>query len=258
MHFVNLVNFANIIAGLVAIIVSILILVKDIRASTNILFFVSLFTWGISLVFNGFTFIFEHPTTGAKIFRDIVSAGGSVASFFIFASAFIMFKGEHYIRKWYFIVPMIVGMIVNTSIVIFFDHVVYDSPDGITDIGEGIKTTQEPWVKIFLYGVPILLISAAIFYFALTRRTVDEKIIKKRILYFILGFSSIILGTVIYAIAGLFEQLSEFASGAFEYLVFILAGLCWTAAPILMFLGFNIGRLGKRKKKPDIEESISS
>jgi len=160
-------NIINVISGAVALTVGILILIKDVRATLNLLFFYSLAAWGISLMFNGLNFLYKHPVYGADIIRDFVSGGGSIGAFLIFATAFSMYKGEHYLKKWYVNLPLIIAMLANTLIGAVFDRVVYDSDDGLTDLGIGIKTTQDyTWVLIFLYLIPVIMIIFAIIYFA--------------------------------------------------------------------------------------------
>jgi len=247
--FNNLINYVSLISGFIALVVSFFILAKDIRSTLNLLFFISLLFWSLMLLFNAFTFIFKHPTVGANISRDCVTSFGSLSAFLIFITAFGMYKGEHYLKKWYFIFPTSIAMFINTFISSYFDCVVYDSPDGVTDNLIGIKTTQAAWVKIFLYGVTIIMIILAIIYFTLTRRDVSELIIKKRIIYFIIGFTLIICGLLIYGTSGLIEQMSSEFQGTFEYIAWISAAMCWSVAPILMFVGFNLGRVKQKDKE---------
>lgn len=237
----NPINIANVVAGFVALIVGVLILRKDARSTLNLLFFYSLSAWGISLILNGLNFLYKHPTTGANVIRDFVSGAGSIASFFIFATAFSMYKGEHYLKKWYVNFPLIILMVVNTTIGAIYDKVVYDSDDGVTDLGLGVKTTQELWVMIFLYLIPTILIVLAIIYFAKTRKEVEDPLIKKRILFFILGFTFIIFGVLIFAISGVIEQL--IFGTPWEFIFWIFAELCWITGPILMLIGFNLGKI---------------
>jgi hypothetical protein len=62
-------------------------------------------------------------------------------------------------------------------------------------------------------------------------------------LYFILGFTFIIFGVVVFGISGLVEQL--IVETALEYLFWIVAELFWVTAPILMIVGFNIGKISR-------------
>jgi len=219
------INIINVISGAVALTVSILILIKDVRATLNLLFFYSLAAWGLSLMFNGLNFLYKHPVYGADIIRDFVSGGGSIGAFLIFATAFSMYKGEHYLKKWYVNLPLIIAMLANTLIGAVFDRVVYDSDDGLTDLGIGIKTTQDyTWVLIFLYLIPVIMIIFAIIYFARTRKEVEDPIVKKRILFFILGFTFMVLGVLVFLLNG-------------------LATIFWIVGPILQLVGFNLGKI---------------
>lgn len=235
------INIINVIAGAVAITVSVLILIKDVRATLNLFFFFSLCAWGFSLVLNGLNFLFKDPTIGANAVRDFVSGLGSVGAFLIFATAFSMFKGEHYLKKWYVNFPIIILAIANTVVGAIFDKVVYDSEDQ-TDIGTGIKTTQDaPWVLIFLYLIPVVMIILAIIYFARTRKEVDDPVIKKRILFVILGFTFIVLGVLIFALNGVVDEI--YSDSPWEIVFWIFATFFWITGPILQLIGFNLGKI---------------
>ncbi|MBK5113738.1 MAG: hypothetical protein KGD59_05415 [Candidatus Heimdallarchaeota archaeon] len=243
------INIINVIAGAVAITVSILILRKDVRATLNLLFFYSLCAWGISLVFNGLNFLYKHPTTGAGVIRDIVSGAGSIASFLIFATAFSMFKGEHYLKKWYVNFPLIILAFVNTIIGVIFDGVVYDSESGL-NTGTGIKTTQDnAWVLIFLYLIPVVMIILANIYFAKTRKEVDDPIVKKRILFVILGFTLIVLGVLVFALNGVVDEIRP--DSPWEIVFWIFATIFWIAGPILQLIGFNLGKISTKEEEEE-------
>ena len=248
MYFNSPTVYGMLIGGAAAIVVSIVILLKDIRAPLNILFSSSLFFWGISLLFNALTFLYTSTEQfGVQFVRDVSTSSGCFGAFLVFITAYTMYKGLHYLKKWYFIVPLAVLCIVDIVITSLFDHVVTD-----TDFG-GIKTTQEPWVMIFLYGIPAILIVLADIYFYLTQRQIEEPKIKTRILLFILGFILIILGVLIYAIFGILEQLIGFSTNTIEYLAWIFATLFWAAGPILQLFGFFIGKkIGKESKESDL------
>jgi len=153
-----------------------------------------------------------------------------------------MFKGEHYLKKWYVNLPVIIAMISNTLIGAVFDKVVYDSDDGITDLGTGIKTTQDYlWVLIFLYLIPLLMILLANFYFMRTRREVEDPLIKKRILFFILGFTFIIFGVLVFVLNSIVDEF--WLIGSWEIVFWIFGTLFWVIGPILQIIGFNLGKI---------------
>ncbi len=239
MYFSHPTNYAYLIGGAVAIIVSIVILAKDIRLPLNILFASSLFFFGTSLLFNALTYLFTTDQGAVKYIRDVSTISGGVGAFLAFITAFTMYKGLHYLKKWYFIIPTVLVCIVDITIGAIFDTVVPDP-----DLG-GIKTTQKPWVMIFLYGIPVLMLILTNIYFFHTRKEVEEPIVKKRILFFILGFLFIILGVLIYAIFGILEQVFGYSSPTVEFITWIFASLSWVAGPILMLIGFYIGKISK-------------
>ncbi|NHJ48813.1 MAG: hypothetical protein FK733_13600 [Asgard group archaeon] len=254
MLFNNPISYANIISGAAALIVSFLILIKNYKSGINLLFFVTFLLWGASWILMGFLFLYEHPVIGAQVLRDFAAGSAIMSSFVFFTTAFVLFKGEHYLKKWYVSLPIIISSLISTIIVATFDYVVYDSPDGITDIGEGIKTTQAPWVMIFLYIVPGLMIITSLAYLIKTRIEVEETIIKKRILYFIFGFSSIIFGMLIIGISGVIEQLASLNQAA-ENAILLVGNGFWFIGPIICFIGFNVGRKLLVKKEEIKNES---
>jgi hypothetical protein len=241
MFFLDFVNIANIVAGSVAIIVSFLIIQKDRKTLLNYLFGGTQFFWGISLIFNALTFIFLHPTTGAQIIRDVTVSSAIFAAALILLTGLAMYKGEYFLMKPLISIPIALATIAAMIIAVIFDLVVYDSDDGVTNIGTGVKTTQEAWVMIFIYGIPLVLIIIALIYFSLTLKQVEESIVRKRILYFIFAYTAIIVGTLIFALGGIFED--EITNLVAEYVIFVFAEIFWVASPILMLIGFNVGRL---------------
>jgi len=232
----NPINIANIIAGLIAIVVGILIVFKNKKEILNQYFFISLFLWGISFIFNALTFVYTDPeTVGVQIIRDFATGAGSVAAFFLFMTALVLLKGPHFLAKLYVLVPIYVVMIVNTAVGLIFDHVVFDD-----ELGVGVKTTQEPWVMIFIYIIPVLMISSAVGIFIKIRTESTDSVVRRRILFFILGFSFLVIGTFVFAIGGIIEQLTGTLNTTIEYLIWILAEIFWASSPILLLVGFHV------------------
>lgn len=249
MYFSHPTNYAYLIGGVFAIVVSILIISKDRKAILNILLGSSLLFWGISLTTNALTFLFKNPDLfAAEFVRDIATSTGSIASFLSFAAAFSLYKGEHYLRKPYFIVPWSLAMIINSVIASVFDVLEED-----TDL-PGIKTTQAIWVMIFLYGIPLILLIVSNIFFGLARREVDNKQIRTRILLFIFGYEFIIFGVLIFAFYGIFEQSLNVSYPVLENIIWIIASLFWTIGPLFMVIGFYLGKaniIGRRQ--PELE-----
>ncbi|MFW9924957.1 MAG: hypothetical protein ACFFDW_16900 [Candidatus Thorarchaeota archaeon] len=239
MHFNDPTIYSYLVGGAIAIIVSVIIILKERKVVLNILFGSTLLFWGISLLTNALTFLFKDATgVGVQIVRDIATSSGSIGAFLLFATSLAMYRGVHYLKKWYFLIPWIIIMGVNTIIGSVFDYVVDD-----IDTGYGVKTTQEPWVLIFLYLMPLIMISISEIYLGLTRKVVKEKIIKTRIRLFMWGFLFIIIGIVDYIIFSLIENLTNYLLPNIEYASWIIASIFWAAAPILMLIGFFIGKV---------------
>ena len=232
----NPINIANIIAGLIAIVVGTLIVFKNKKEILNQYFFISLFAWGISFIFNALTFVYTDPETiGVQILRDFATGAGSVAAFFLFITALILLKGPHFLSKLYILLPIYFVMVVNTAVGCIFDHVVFDD-----ELGIGVKTTQEPWVKIFIYIIPVLMISIAIGIFIKIRAESTDAVVRRRISFFILGFAFIVIGTFVFATSGIIEQLIGTLNTTIEYLIWVLAEIFWASSPILLLIGFHV------------------
>ena len=246
MYFTDLTNFSYIIGGVFALIVSILIISKDPKVIFNLLFGASLLLWSISLLANAFTFLFVEPNQAAQIVRDISTSSGVIGSFFVFASAFSIYHGIHYLKKFHILVPFILISISSVIIVILFDEVVWD-----TEAGVGVKTTQKPWVLIFLYLIPAIMIITAEIYFLITRKQSSEPIIRTRMLYFVLGFGSILGGIFVYVIFALIEQLIGLPTFIIEYISWIFASVLWALGPVLMVVGFYVGKMKKSKEEQE-------
>lgn len=250
MYFTDPTNYSYLIGGIFALAVSILIISKDPKVIFNILFSVSLFLWSISLLANAFTFLFVEPNQAAQIVRDISTSSGVIASFFVFASAFSIYYGFHYLKKSYILLPSIFISVTSAIISILFDEVVFDTETGI-----GVKTTQKPWVLIFLYLIPAIMIIMAEIYFMITRKQTSDPTIKTRIFYFVLGFGLILGGILVYIIFALIEQLIGLESFIIEYVSWIIASVLWALGPILMVVGFYLGRTKNKGKSETIVEA---
>ncbi len=244
MLFNNPINYANIIAGAITAIVGLLIFLKNKKEVLNQFFFISLLSWGISLVFNALTFVYtDYTKYGAQAMRDMTTGAGSIAAFLLFATALVMLKGPHFIAKWYVLIPLVVVMMTNTIIGILFDKVVFDD-----EIGVGVKTTQAPWVMIFIYVIPVLMIIAAVGIFIKIRTESTDEIVRRRILFFSLGFSFFVIGMFIYAISGIIEQLTGSVTPTAELLSWIIAEVFWCVSPFLLLFGFYVKTLTEEEE----------
>ncbi|MBD3192526.1 MAG: hypothetical protein GF308_17940 [Candidatus Heimdallarchaeota archaeon] len=236
MGFVNFINIANLISGVIALSVSVTILQKNIKLLLNQLLGSGMLCWGLSLIFNAITFAFLKPAPGARIVRNLTTSLAVLSAFLIFSAALSMYKGEFFLKKWYILFPFLLILITNIVIVVIFDYTTWIDEN---DLSLGIKTTQAAtWVLAFVYGMPILMIGIGLYYFIRTQMTVEEELIKKRIQFFIFGCASIIIGALIYALGAFLEVLFGFDQTFFEYLYWILAELFWIVGPVLMLSGF--------------------
>lgn len=195
-----------------------------------------MFCWGLSLILNAVTFVFAQPAPGAQIVRNFTTSFAVIGSFLIFAATLSMYKGEFFLKKWNILFPLIILLIANIVIVVIFDYTTWIDE---TDHSLGIKTTQSgAWVVAFVYGMPVLMIAIGLYYFIRTQMTVEDEIIRKRILFFVFGCTCIIIRALIYAIGSILEDLLGLDQTFLEYLFWIFAELFWIVGPFLMLFGF--------------------
>ncbi|NHJ87364.1 MAG: hypothetical protein FK734_18005 [Asgard group archaeon] len=218
-------SIAWIIAGITSAIISSLFLMKNPRKRLNQLFSAGFIFWSLSLVFNGISFAIAYRSLSlANIFRDLCVVTGIFTGVTLVLSAIGIYFGAETIR-WY--LYLLFGSI-GTILSIFGamnDWVVEDS------LG-GFKTTDNIYGKTCVQFIPAVLVIVGAIFLIITYFTLKNKLAKKRIGYFTIGFSTIILGLLMFVI--------DYLLNVSPYIFPTLAIISWVMGPILMLAGFYI------------------
>ncbi len=218
-------SLAWIIAGIISAVISILFLMKNPKKRLNQLFSAGFTFWSLSLLFNGINFAVAYSSLlVANIFRDLCIITGILSTLLLFLSAIGIYFGAETLH-WIFYVLAGVVLVVSSIFGVMNDWVVEDG------LG-GFKTTDNLLGKSFVQIVPAFFVIVGAIFMILTYFSLENKTAKKRIGYFIIGFSTIIIGLFMFLIDSLVE--------ISPYLFPTLAIVTWVTGPVLMLAGFYV------------------
>jgi len=214
-----------IITGLISAILSTLFLGKNPKRRLNQLFSAGFIAWSLSMVFNGIVFaVASRSLTAANIFRDLTVVFGVLSAFILFAAAYGIYFGAESL-KWI----LYVSLIVIAGVLSGFGAV----NDWVTQDGlGGFKTTDNLVGKICTQIITAVFVLAANILLILTYRSSKNPQAKKRVGYFVIGYSTIIIGLLMFVIDS-FIQISPYVFPTF-------ALVAWVMGPILMLIGFYV------------------
>ncbi len=218
-------SVAWISAGIISIVLSLSFLLKNPRKRLNQLFASGFICWSISLLFNGLTFTIAYSSlAAANILRNICVAAGILSALFLFIASIGIYFGAEAIH-WLLYLGATILAIVMISFGVLNDWVV---PDGVG----GYKTTDNLLGKSFVQLIPAALVIFGAILLTITYFKLENPQAKKRIGFFIIGFSTIILGLLLFLI----DSFVTFS----PYLFPSLAIVTWVTGPLLMLIGFYI------------------
>lgn len=214
-----------IITGFVSAILSTLFLSKNPKKRLNQLFSVGFIFWSLSMLMNGINFAVAYRSlTAANVFRDLSVILGIFSAITLFAAAIGIFYGPDTVN-WILLVALAAIAATLSGLGAANDWVTLDG------LG-GFKTTDNLLGKICIQIVTaIFVISANVFLF-LTYRSSKNPKAKRRVGFFVVGYSTIIIGLLMYVI-DTFVNISP-------YVFPTLAQIAWVAGPILMLVGFYV------------------
>ncbi|MCG3253627.1 MAG: hypothetical protein KAX09_07245 [Candidatus Heimdallarchaeota archaeon] len=218
-------SIAWIVAGIISAIISVLFLIKNPKKRLNQLFSSGFISWSLSLLFNGINFAVAYRSlAAANIFRDLGVATGILSAAILLISAIGIYFGA---ESLHWILYVVLGLISVTCIAIgvLNDWVIVDGFGGY-------KTTDNLLGKTFVQIIPAVFVITGAILLTITYFTLKNKAAKKRIGYFTIGFSTIILGLFMFLIDS-FVSISP-------YLFPSLAIITWLAGPLLMLAGFYL------------------
>jgi len=218
-------SIAWIIAGITSAIISVLFLAKNPKKRLNQLFSSGFISWSLSLLFNGINFAVAYRSlTIANIFRDLGVATGILSAAILLLSAIGIYFGA---ESLHWILYIVLGLLSVTliSVGVLNDWVVVDGFGGF-------KTTDNLLGKSFVQIIPSIFVISGAILLIITYFKLENKTAKKRIGYFTVGFSTIILGLLMFLV-------DSFVNTS-PYLFPTLAIITWLTGPILMLAGFYI------------------
>ena len=218
-----------VITGLLSSVLSIMFLEKNPKRRLNQLFFAGLINWSLSIILNGVCFAVAYKSlVAANIIRDISLVLFVLGVFILFIAAYGIYFGVESLSWVLFVISFVVaGLIIGFGI----------ANDWVTTDGlGGFKTTDNIIGKICIQILSVLVIVISDIIIYLTYRSSKNPQAKKRVGYFVIGYTTIIFGFVIFLIDGIIDSFISFP----PYIFPPLALVTWVIAPILMLIGFNV------------------
>jgi hypothetical protein len=202
---------------------------KNPKRRLNQLFFIGLLSWSSSIILNGICFTIAYKSlTAANIIRDISLAIYVIGVFILFIAAYGIYFGVESLNWILFVISFVIaGFIIGFGI----------ANDWVTTDGlGGFKTTDNIIGKICMQILSVLVIVVSDIIIILTYRSSKIPQAKRRVGYFVIGYSTIIFGFILFLVDGIIDSIITFP----PYIFPTLALLTWVIAPILMLIGFNI------------------
>lgn len=222
----NLFNaIAWIVAGFISAIISVLFLIKNPKKKLNQLFSAGFLFWSFSLLFNGINFTVAYRSVFiANIFRDLCVVTGILSALILFIATIGIYYGAEKVNWIATTILTILGIVLSVFGIL---------NDWVTEDGlGGYKTTDNWFGKTCVQIIPAIFVIAGLVMLILTYFTLENKAAKKRIGFFTLGFSTIVLGLLMFV----FDALVNVS----PYIFLTLAIFSWVAGPILMLIGFYV------------------
>lgn len=214
-----------IITGVISAILSSLFLAKNPKKRLNQLFSAGFIAWSLSMVFNGIVFAVAYRSlTAANILRDFTVVFGILSAFILFAAAYGIYFGAESLNWILYISSFIIAGVLSGFGAVN-DWVTLDG------LG-GFKTTDNLIGKICTQIITAVFVVAANVLLILTYRSSKNPQAKKRVGFFVIGYSTIIIGLLMFVIDS-FIQISPYVFPTF-------ALIAWVMGPILMLIGFYV------------------
>lgn len=222
----NLFNaIAWIVAGFISAVISILFLIKNPKKKLNQLFSAGFLFWSFSLLFNGINFLVAYRSLFvANIFRDLCIVTGILCALTLFIASLGIYYGAEKVNWILTTILTILGIVLSVFGAL---------NDWVTEDGfGGYKTTDNWFGKTCVQIIPAIFVIAGLVLLVLTYFTLQNKAAKKRIGFFTLGFSTIVLGLLMFV----FDAIVDVS----PYIFLTLAIASWVAGPILILIGFYV------------------
>ena len=218
-----------IITGFTSAILSTLFLTKNPKRRLNQLFSAGFILWSFSMLFNGIVFAVAYRSlTIANIFRDLSVVCGVISGFVLFAAAYGIYFGADSLNWIVYLVLFVIASVISGFGV---------ANDWVTSDGfGGFKTTDNLTGKICIQIISSIFMVVANILLILTYRSSRNPKAKRRVGFFVIGYSTILIGMLMLIIDGILDMLINFT----PYLFPTLASITWVMGPVLMLIGFYV------------------
>jgi len=217
-----------IVTGVISAILSSLFLLKNPGKRLNQLFAVGFLLWSFSMIFNGTIFsIAYHSLAIANALRDIAVVCGIFSGFSLFVAAIGIYFGPESLN-WKIYLPTIS---ISTILSVFGALNDWVTTDGLG----GYKTTDNLAGKVCVQIISLLFVLVANVLLLLTYRASENSNAKRRIGFFVIGYSTVLMGVFLFILDGIFDLFLEISPFFFPSLALIT----WVTGPILMLIGFH-------------------
>ncbi|HUU79739.1 MAG TPA: hypothetical protein VMX55_15475 [candidate division Zixibacteria bacterium] len=214
-----------IITGFVSAILSTLFLSKNPKRRLNQLFSIGFIFWSLSMLMNGINFaVAYYSLTAANIFRDISVILGIFSAITLFIAAIGIYFGADSIN-WILVIISVAIAAILSGLGAANDWVTQDG------LG-GFKTTDNLLGKICIQIITAVFVVVANILLFLTYRSSKNPRAKRRVGFFVIGYSTIIIGLLMY-VFDTFINISPYIFPSF-------AQIAWVMGPILMLVGFYV------------------
>ncbi|MFW9922990.1 MAG: hypothetical protein ACFFDW_06840 [Candidatus Thorarchaeota archaeon] len=214
-----------IITGFVSAILSVLFLSKNPKRRLNQLFATGFIFWSFSMLLNGINFAIAYTSlTAANVFRDLSVIFGVFSAIILFIAAIGIYFGADTVN-W---ILILIFVAVAATLAGFGAANDWVTQDGLG----GFKTTDNLLGKICVQIITAVFVITADVFLFLTYRSSKNPKAKKRVGFFVIGYSTIIIGLLMYV----FDTFINISPYVFPS----LAQIAWVMGPILMLIGFYV------------------
>ncbi|MFW9994538.1 MAG: hypothetical protein ACFFD4_21015 [Candidatus Odinarchaeota archaeon] len=229
-EFLSIINLLNLVCAVFSLLTSMLIIKKDHRDWLNRLLFLTFFIWALSVFF--YTFV-EFAALGEiliNLVRDLNVVFGIVAAYCLLMAGLVLSRGEKTALKLTNVSLVGAVTLVLVIVALFDDKVVIDAE------GAQIITGTAAATAIFI--IPGLSAITGVAFFIQARREIEDVMVRKRILFFILGSSLLVLGALAFGVGNIAFP------GEDVLAVDLFSELCWGAGQVAIVWGLYMVKTG--------------
>jgi hypothetical protein len=181
------------------------------------------FTWSLSVFFYSFIELTALGEILMNLVRDLNVSLGIIAAFFLLMSGLVLSRGTTAALKKrnVFLVGMVALVLVILGII----------DDKVIVVANGGQTTTGMIGIITIFFIPGISAITGIIFFIQARRDVENATIKKRISFFVLGSSLLVLGALVFGVGNVAFPGQEMI------IVDLISEISWGTGPLAIAWG---------------------